>query len=79
VASLLCASVVFTWLANATGGGVVGAAGGGILAAVLFHAAVDIATAADAAPLLVVVAINAGVIAAALALPRVYGRRRLAP
>jgi uncharacterized protein len=79
VASLLCASVVFTWLANATGGGVVGATGGGVLAAVLFHAAVDVATAADAAPLVVVVAINAGVIVAALALPRVYGRRRLAP
>jgi membrane protease YdiL (CAAX protease family) len=79
IASLLCASVVFTWLANATGGGLVGAAGGGVLAAILFHAAVDFATAADAAPLLVAVVLNAGVIVAALALPRVYGRRRLAP
>ena len=79
IASLICASVVFTWLANATGGGVLGATGGGVLAAVLFHAAVDIATAADAAPLVVAVVLNAGVIVAALALPRVYGRRRLAP
>jgi membrane protease YdiL (CAAX protease family) len=62
--ALLCASVVFTWLVISTAG---------VVAPVMLHAAVNVGAAADGAPIWLIIAINAGVIAVAFGLPRLYG------
>ena len=69
--SILCASVVFGWLYNTTGGS--------ILAVVALHTTVNLVTATDGASVVTIVIVNAGVILVALAVPRLFGRVDLAP
>jgi membrane protease YdiL (CAAX protease family) len=64
-ASLLCGAVVYTWLYNSTGGSV--------LMAALFHAVFNFFSASQAGQGIVQVAMTAGIIVAALVIPRRYG------
>jgi membrane protease YdiL (CAAX protease family) len=63
--SVLCGAVVYTWLYNSTGGSV--------LMTALFHAVFNFLSASEAGQGIVQVVMTAGIIVAALVIPRRYG------
>jgi len=63
--SVLCGAVVYTWLYNSTGGSV--------LMAALFHAVFNFFSASQSGQGLVQIVMTAGIIVAALVIPRRYG------
>jgi membrane protease YdiL (CAAX protease family) len=63
--SVLCGAVVYTWLYNSTGGSV--------LIVALFHAVFNFFSASDAGQGIVQIVMTAGIIVAALVIPRRYG------
>jgi membrane protease YdiL (CAAX protease family) len=64
-ASVLCGAVVYTWLYNSVGGSV--------LITALFHAVFNFFSASQAGQGIVQIAMTAGIIVAALVIPRRYG------